>query len=289
MEETKKGAALALVREPSANIGVSGGLAINGISEMERVAKMLSQASGIVPRAYQGNPAAVAAIIMTGFEIGIMPMTAMRELHLIEGRVSLSATLMLTLARRAGIRTRWLVTDATRATIGVIVPGQAEQTLTFSREDAQAAGLWGKGNWVKHPAAMLRARATSGAIRAFCPEAIGGSVYEADSGEITDGVPASQYVDAQVVESAPAAQPPSDGPPIPRAVKDVADAPTLKRYCEKYGVDIVKAGQAERCVRRGEQLDVPAAHVRAWLGIVETPPADDYDPSEQDAPPPDGQ
>jgi hypothetical protein len=283
MEEKK--AALALVPpQQTANLGVSGGLAINGFAEMEKAAKLLSQANGIVPRAYQGNPAAVAAIIMTGFELGIAPMTAMRELHLIEGKVSLSATLMLTLARRAGIRTRWLVTDATKATIGVIVPGQAEQTMTFSKEDAIAAGLWGKGNWSKHPAAMLRARATSGAIRAFCPEAIGGSVYESDSGEVTDGVPAGDIIDATAVRTvAPVVD---SGPPIPRAVKDVADAAMLKRYCEKHGEAILKAKKAEACVARGEALNVPPAEVRAWLGIPEVMP-DSYDPSEQDAPPPD--
>lgn len=272
--------------DAGANLGVSGGLSINGFAEMERAAKMLAQANGIVPRAYQGNPAAVAAIIMTGFELGIAPMTAMRELHLIEGKVSLSATLMLTLARRAGIRTRWLVTDTTKATIGVIVPGQAEQTLTFSAEDAKAAGLWGKGNWSKHPAAMLRARATSAAVRAFCPEAIGGSVYESESGEITDGIPTSQIIDATPREPERAA-PVDDGPPIPRAVKDVNDAETLRRYCNKYGEAIVKANNAEKCVKRGEILDVPAATVRAWLGILEAAPDEAYDPSEQDAPPPD--
>jgi len=272
MSNENKGGALALVpRSESTALGVSGGLTINGFGEMERAAKMLAQANGIVPRAYQNNPAAVAAIIMTGFELGIAPMTAMRELHLIEGKVSLSATLMLTLARRAGIKTRWLKTDNTVATIGVTVPGQPEQTLTFSMEDAKAAGLWGKGNWSKHPAAMLRARATSAAIRAFCPEAIGGSVYESESGELTDGAP-PEPVTAQVVDvtSPPARQ----STPAPRKrLRDVTTGDELHAWCvaERTRMTAMRdeaRAEAVNAVRaRAMALDVDPAVAMEWAGL----------------------
>jgi len=264
MSNENKNGALALVpRSESTALGVSGGLTINGFAEMERAAKMLAQANGIVPRAYQNNPAAVAAVIMTGFELGIAPMTAMRELHLIEGKVSLSATLMLTLARRAGIKTRWLKTDNTVATIGVTVPGQQEQTLTFSAEDAKAAGLWGKGNWSKHPAAMLRARATSAAIRAFCPEAIGGSVYESESGELTDGAP-PEPVTASVVDVTPArAHSPTTA--TRKRLRDVTTGDELHAWCV--------AERDRMTATRGDARGVAVDAVHAKAMAVKVDPA----------------
>jgi hypothetical protein len=50
-------------------------------------------------------------------------------------------------------------------------------TVTFTMQDAKTAGLAGKGNWNKYPAAMLLARATSAAVRAACPEVLMGISY----------------------------------------------------------------------------------------------------------------
>lgn len=282
---------LALVKPDAQLSGVTGGLSINGLAEMERAARMLAQARGIVPRAYADNPAAIAAVIMTGFELGIAPMTAMRELHLIEGKVSLSATLMLTLARRAGIKHRWVKTDATVATIGVTVPGQPEQTLSFTIEEARAAGLANKDNWKKHTAAMLRARATSAAIRAFCPEAIGGSVYESESGELTDGEP----IVARVTDMTP----PHAKPPAPRPA---AQRPPIGAV--KSGEELaawLADGRDERSKLTGETRERAAKAIKArakalgvdesialeWAGLHYDPTTGEV-PADQE-PPPDAQ
>ena len=129
---TNGNGAMAMAARESLGTGLAVGVSITSMAEVFALAKHLAAADGFVPRAYQGKPAAVAAIILTGIELGLGPMMAMREVHLIEGKPTLSATLMLTLARRAGVRTRFIVSDATKATIEVIVPGTAPQTLTFT-------------------------------------------------------------------------------------------------------------------------------------------------------------
>lgn len=257
-----EGNGLAVVRDAGGS-GLAMGAKINGMAEVFRLADQLAKARGFVPDAFAGNPAAIAAVILTGMELGIGPMQSMREIHVIKGKPSISATLMLSLARRAGIRTSFPVTDATKATIEVTVPGQPAQRLTFSAEDAKAAGLWGQGNWKTYPAAMLRARAISAAIRAFCPEAIGGSVYESDSGELTNGVPSADVIDVASEPAAPVRA------PTRVKLSDVASAEALRDWCAEHGAKALAAGKGDAVLDHAGSLEVPLADVRSWLGIVE--------------------
>lgn len=259
MSEAKVGAALALVKEEPRGLALSGGVRIEGLRDVFALAERLSNARGFVPDAYAGKPEALAACILTGVEIGLGPMTAMREIHIIKGKPTISATLMLALARRAGVKTRWVKTDATCATIGVTVPGQAEQSLSFTAEQAKAAGLWGQGNWKTYPDAMLRARAASAGIRAFCPDVLGGSVYESESGEITDGVPSAAVVEAQVI--------PASAAPAKKRLADCASGDELRAWCEENGARAVRAGKADAVLARGAELEVPVSVVRGWLGM----------------------
>jgi hypothetical protein len=78
----------------------------------------------------------------------------------------------------------------------------------------------GKDNWKRHPAAMLRARCTSAAMRAFCPEYLGAGVYESSSGELTGGEPLEAV--AVRVEATPAALPAeSSGDAVAREVEAI--------------------------------------------------------------------
>jgi len=282
MSEAKS---LAVVGEQKApGLALSGSVQIHGMRDVFALAERLAQARGFVPDAYAGKPEALAAVILTGVELGLGPMQAMREIHVIKGKPSISANLMLALARRSGVKTRWIKTDATIATIGVTVPGVAEQQMSFTAEQAKAAGLWGQGNWKSYPDAMLRARCISSAIRAFCPEVIGGSsVYESESGEVSDGVPAAQVIEAQVMPPTP--QQPTE-PAAPPRLASLTTPEALRDWCAHHGAYALgQRGGRERVMQRAAQLEVPAHVVAAWLdGTAEAP---SYDPSEQDAPPPD--
>lgn len=283
METTKNGNGTGLARaEPKTQgLALSGSVRIENMADVFRLAQSLSKARGFVPDAYVDKPEALAAVILTGLELNLGPMQAMREVYLVKGRPSLSATLMLALARRAGVRTRWLETSATKATIGVTVPGEAEQTLTFSEADAKAAGLWGQGTWKVYPAAMLRARATSAAMRAFCPDVLGGSVYEADSGEITEGRPALE-VQAEVVRE------PEPAPPTKPTRLSATTTPTeLRAWCEENAAAVRDGGDKAlgKVLAHGGTLQVPVAVVRQWLGVSPMPPREDEN-GELDADPP---
>jgi hypothetical protein len=137
----------------------------------------------MIPTQYRGKPDAVLACFIAGREIGLSPMESVRSFHIIEGKPSMSAELMHTLALRAG-HDIWIV-EADRKGCTVRChhrdwPQDRTIDVRWDEEDAQAAGLVGKGNWKKYARAMFRSRAVSEAIRQVCPEVLVGATYTAE-------------------------------------------------------------------------------------------------------------
>jgi hypothetical protein len=139
------------------------------LNETKSLAKDLS-ASALMPQALRRKPEDIMAIVMTGAELGLAPMQAIRGINIINGRVSLSADLMGALVKRQSDVCEFLQlveSTSTRATYKTKRKGNPEATtMTFTIEDAQAAGLTGNMTYKKHPAAMLRARCLSAICRA---------------------------------------------------------------------------------------------------------------------------
>jgi hypothetical protein len=219
----------------SDSLALSGAIKIDGLGDMMRLADTLAKAEGFVPRHLTGKPHAIAAVILTGLELGIGPMEAMRSLHIVEGKPTMSAEYMLSRARARGVKTRWVETTDKVARLAVTVPGDTEpQTMAFTWEDAQRIGVASKDNWRKYPAAMLRARCISAAMRAFCPEVLGGA-YESTSGELTDGDVPTVRVEA----GAPAAA--TSAPALPAE----SPASQLDREIEAIRADLESATARE--------------------------------------------
>lgn len=181
-------------------------IAPQNLNEVKEMSLSLSKAS-VVAAAFRGNPADVMAVVMAGAELGLLPMQALRGIVMIEGKPTLSADAMAALVMARGDLCEYLrcvKTDATVAVYETKRKGHATPTeFTFSIADAERAGLKGKGNWSKYPAAMLRARALSGVARMVYPDVLMG-VYDPDelesSGTLTPVGSASP---------APRASPPS--------------------------------------------------------------------------------
>jgi hypothetical protein len=101
-------------------------------------------------------------------------MESLRELHVVQGRVTLSSGAMLARAIRAGVKVEWLESSDKAARLK-LTRGGVSYEQAWTMEDAKRAQLLGKpGPWQQYPGAMLRARAISAAVRAFCPDVIGG-------------------------------------------------------------------------------------------------------------------
>src|SRR5690606_447919 len=137
--------------------------------------------AGLLPTAYRGRPANVLVAIETGAMLGLAPMAAIQNVHVIEGKPSYSAGLLAALVRRAGHTIR--VTGTDEKAVAEIVRAddpdftyRAEWTIARARQ----AQLLSKDNWKKYPAAMLKSRAVSEVCRDACQDVFLGPVYVAE-------------------------------------------------------------------------------------------------------------
>jgi hypothetical protein len=158
--------------------------------------------SKFLPKAVD-TPEKAIAVMMTGRELGIGPMQALRCVHIIDGKPTLAAELIAALVLKRVPGAVFEVAQSTNERCVVVAarPGRPEHEYPFTMEDAKAAGLTGKDNWKKYPRAMLRSRAITEAARAVFPDATMG-LYDPDElGAVTNA-------DGEIVVTAVENKPP---------------------------------------------------------------------------------
>lgn len=140
-------------------------LAIHSITDMQTMALAVAQ-SGLF--GVKTKEQALALMLLCQAE-GMHPMIAARDYHIIDGRPSLKADAMLARFQQSGGKVAWqTMTD--EAVVGVFShPQGGEVTIDWTMLRAKTAQLGGKGNWLKYPRQMLRARVISEGIRATYP------------------------------------------------------------------------------------------------------------------------
>jgi hypothetical protein len=157
-------------------------------------------------------------VMLYGVELGLPPITALRTIHVVDGKLVVSGQAMLSLMLRAGVRVQMPNPGEVRdsATVVVTRPGGEPQAFTYTRAMAEAAGLTGKLNWQRYPSEMLCWRALSTAARFACPDIVGG-LYTPD--EIAD---VAVNEEGEIVENAttPSAPPPALAPAPTPAVEE---------------------------------------------------------------------
>jgi hypothetical protein len=155
-------------------------LAPRDIGEAKALALTLSKAS-ILPSALRGKEADILMTMMAGRELGLGPIASLRLIHIIEGKPSMAAELIAALCLRSPVCEGVDLDEstATKATYTATRKGRKPVTMSFTLDEAKLAGLVGKDNWRKYPAAMLRARCVAALCRAVFPDVVGG-LYDPD-------------------------------------------------------------------------------------------------------------
>jgi len=157
------------------------------------------------------TPAQAVAIIQMGAELGFGPVTALNIIKIIQGQMTVAARGLLALAQnKAGVSWNVIESDDKRCSIKFSRPKWEDMTISFTLEDARAAGLVRPGGgWDKYPADMLFARCASRGVRRIAPDAISG-LYATE--EIQDAVPFHGTGEAVVVgEGSEAKEGPGQG------------------------------------------------------------------------------
>ena len=138
------------------------------------------------------NAASVVIALQMGAELGLSPMQALRNVHIIQGRPLPSADCLVAVAR-SHPACMYLVPKeqtAERATWETHRRGDpAPTSYTFTMADAKAAKLTGKDNWTTYPARMLSARAKAFLVRDVYPDRLAGvlTVEEAQDMDVPEG------------------------------------------------------------------------------------------------------
>lgn len=147
------------------------------LAVVENVAAFANQIcdTDFVPKGLRGKPAAVAAAILSGRELGLPPMTALQGTHVVEGRPGLSAEMMRALVLAAGHEIEFTESTGAKCTIRGRRSGRDTWLeVTWNSDMARAAGLLGKSNWKNYPRALLQARATTELCRMIFADVIHG-------------------------------------------------------------------------------------------------------------------
>lgn len=146
------------------------GLSIYAPDHVQSVMQMAATLvkSRLTPKGID-TPEKAFYLIMKGRELGVPPIRSLERIHIIEGRTTMAAELMLELFKRRGGRSEWLddPKDRTYAEIRLKAANGDVHIERFTLEDAKTAQLFGKDNWRKWPKAMMRARAIAAGLRAL--------------------------------------------------------------------------------------------------------------------------
>lgn len=190
--------------------------------------------TGFLPDHIKTGPQ-FAAIVMTGRELGMSPMRAVRSLQMVKGKVVEDAASQLARFKAAGGRATFLHLDEVKAVLEVQHPNGDKHTETWTIDDAKRAGLLG-GMVGKYPKAMLRSRAITAALKSLGWD---GAVGAYDPSELVE------HNDDQPQQTAPRVREPDaieqpKAPPIPAEVRRILDLAIL--LIEAPDVDTVGYG-----------------------------------------------
>ncbi len=209
--------------------------AFPGYQEMQGMAAMAVtlSAAAAVPGAMRGKPNDVFLVLLTGRELGIPPTTAIRECHVIDGKVTISPKVKLAMVRQSGLGRVWpdASNDAEKATWHAERADQRGTTFssTFTMDDARRTSgknaLVGKDNWKNYPQRMLSWRALGYLLDDVFSE-VGTGLYSPDElGAMTDED--GRVIDVGQVDPLPGTAAPRShnaAPPEPPAsAEDLAD------------------------------------------------------------------
>lgn len=143
----------------------------------------------------------IHAIIARAKALGIHPFEALNSgFFVINGKVGMSTEMMAALVRKRG---HSITKDPKSNNECVILHGKRADTgdtwtCTFTKEDAERAGLWNGPTWKKYPGVMLYNRCMSMLFRQLFPDLSLGAGYVED--ELKEITKTGDYSDLKAAE-----------------------------------------------------------------------------------------
>jgi hypothetical protein len=178
--------------------------------------------TALVPEPLRGKPDEVAAVILTGKEVGLDPMAALRSVAMIKGTPTFKAEALRGLVISKG-HELWLEDSTTTRAIAAGRRHGSERVgrVTWTMDDAKRAGIGGQPNYQRYPREMLVARATAALARQMFADVVMGLV-------------AAEELDEFIYNGAPVGEalPPADAPPAESKTSARRRRPTAQAPAE---------------------------------------------------------
>lgn len=254
--------------------------------------------TSFVPKQFRDKPHEATAAILSGTEVGLSPMAALRSFDIIDGTAAARAATLRAVVQSRG-HDIWVVESTESRCImeGQRAGSSRVQRSVWTIDRAQKLGVTSKDNWRKQPTAMLVARATSEIARMVASDAILGIPYSVE--ELRDGVADVVTVEneAQVPRTARRRAVKAAPPPVPEPDLDEPAEDDRPRSEEQHRMLFALLGEHGLASeeRRPQRLawmsdvlgrDVPSSKT---LTVAEASRLiDALDPQPDDEPPLDG-
>ena len=155
--------------------------------QMERVSERIASSSLVTP-ALRNKPEDVLLVLLAAHDLGIPATQALSKLHIVDGKLSMAAEMMVALVLRDG-HELWgdEANDSQTATCyGRRKNSEEVAKVVYTMEDAKLAGLEQRATWKKYPKSMLWARSVSMLCRQAFPDSVAGVSYTPDELEVLE-------------------------------------------------------------------------------------------------------
>ena len=230
--------------------------------------------SGILPESIKKSEALIM-IWYAAQELGIRPYAAINNLYPINGKVTMSADMMLALVIDRddfiNIETKESGEKGEEFTVTTVVTRKKKKwkkeiqfTGKFSMKDAFRAGLLNKDNWKKYPERMLKHRAQAFALRDAFPDVIFAMSTPDEAMNIIEGdaevVTEEPVVETIATEEALAVETEERKPPKRRVInRTKAPAPKTEKVAETKPEDedqstVEEVIQSKNTVKAAEEI-----------------------------------
>lgn len=219
------------------------------LSERQAYAQALAASGELLPKNYwtkakpnpeggiiqpRPNPGAVLYMTETADMLGIHPMAGLVNIHIIEGKPTLSAQLMAALVREAGHKLRvWVEGDTAIAELIRSDDPDFTFRVEWGDKEMNAAGLASKENWKKYRRSMKKARAITEVIREGASEVTMGAAYTPE--EINPDLRVNEEgepIELHLVDDGPFPRPTQDEATAAPIVDDTAKEVDLDWWAE---------------------------------------------------------
>ena len=165
-----------------------------------------------VPKGLRGNKPAIMACVITGRALGLDDMSSLRLIHVVNGRPTFSAELMVQIVRKHGHSISGQTKDGSCTVVGKRADNGDTMEVTWTLEMAKRAGLADKATWKAYPEALLWARAVSQLCRQLFADCFAGASGTYTEEELSGGTVDAEFAEAPALElEASAGEPQAEG------------------------------------------------------------------------------